>query len=358
MIMKKCFSYLSCYDNHRQQQKKEDDRDDANERSPTSDEQKKNIGYSSISTMFKCDLCHRIFTSGTALGGHKSHHHRSDHHLQPLTKKQRHDGVDDHRKQKHECLDYDKVFPSNMRSHREKGSSKGIESPTTSFPVSFLEQQSDMCDLDQFQVDGAPPAIDLSKYLPPRSHQTKKRTISERNMIDDELMNAAHILLDMSRGRDDDDHTPKRLKLSSNATDNETLQKQDSSDNDETPGTKMKGINKNNIEKSLVLRFKIQPSSFNVTGETPDTKVKVPYNNTKKSLVLRFKIPHSLPTDNKIFQTSEGCSQHGSIVDIQEMKKNNEGETGREQSHNELKSERVVRNFDLNELPPNGVTDE
>jgi len=300
--------------------------------------------------MFKCDLCYRIFTSCTALGGHKSHHHRSDHLVQqPLTKKQKQDVLDDHRKQKHELLDY------------VKGSSKGIESPTTSFPVSFLEQQSDMCDLDQFQVDGAPPAIDLSKYLPPRSHQTKKRSISERNMIDHVLLNAAHILLDMSRGGDDndddDDHTTERLKLSSNATDNDNIQKQDSGDNDEAPRTKVNGINKNNREKSLVLRFKVQPSSSNDTGETPDTKVKVPYNNTKKSLVLRFKIPHSLSTGNKILQTSEGCSQHGSI-DIEEMKKNNEGETGREQIHNELKSERVVRNFDLNELPTNGVADE
>jgi hypothetical protein len=305
-------------------------------------------------------LRHRIFTSGTALGGHKSHHHRSDHHLQPLTKKQKHNFFDDHKKQKHECLDYNKVFPSNMRSHREKRSSKGIESPTTSFPVSFLEEQSDICDLDQFQVDGAPPAINLSKYLPPSSHKTKKRSIMRRNMIDHELLNAAHILLDMYRGGgadSDDYHTPKRLKLSSNVTNNDNIQKQDSGDNDETPGTKVKGINKNNREKSLVLRFKIQPSSSNDTGETPDTKVKVHYNNTKKSLVLRFKIPHSLSTDNKILQTSEGCSQHGSI-DIEEMKKNDECETRREQSHKELKLEKVVRNFDLNELPMDDVVDE
>lgn len=348
--MKKHFSHRSCYDNHKQQQqKKEYDHD----------EQKKNIGCL-ISTMFKCDLCHRIFTSGTALGGHKSHHHRSDHLVQqPLTKKHKHDVLDDHRKQKHAFLDHDKVFPSNMRSHREKG----IESPTTSFfPVSFLEQQSDMCDLDQFQVDDAPPVINLSKYFPPSSHKKKKRSIVRRNMIDHELLNAAHILLDMSRGGggdddDDDDHTPKRLKLSSNTTDNDNIQKQDSGDIDETPGTKVKSINKNNREKSLVLRFKIQPSSSNDTGETPDTKVKVPYNNTKKSLVLRFKIPRSFSTDNKTLQTLEGCSQYSSI-DIEEMKKNNEGESGRELSHNELKSEKVVRNFDLNELPTNGVADE
>jgi len=52
-------------------------------------------------------------------------------------------------------------------------------------------------------------------------------------------------------------------------------------------------------------------------------------------------------------QTSEGCSQHASM-DIEETKKKNEVETGREQSHNE----RVVRNFDFNEFRTEDVADE
>lgn len=38
-------------------------------------------------------------------------------------------------------------------------------------------------------------------------------------------------------------------------------------------------------------------------------------------------------------------------IDIEEKKNNNEGETVRERSHNELKADRVVMNFDLNEIP-------
>jgi len=160
------------------------------------------------------------------------------------------------------------------------------------------------------------------------------------------------------------DQTHKRLKLSGNIN-NDRIEKQASGvDIDETPATNVKGI-KNNSEHSLKLRFKIKPSSSkdntiwdcnqhasNDIDETPVTKVK-DNSNSRKSLVLRFKIPHSSSTDNKILQTSEGCSQHASI-DIEETKTNNEADTGKEKSH----KERVVRNFDLNELPREDVADE
>jgi len=59
MMNKCCSSHRSC-----DKQPKEKDHDHAKEQSLANDDQKKNIG-SSILRMFRCDLCHRKFTSGT-----------------------------------------------------------------------------------------------------------------------------------------------------------------------------------------------------------------------------------------------------------------------------------------------------
>jgi len=237
------------------------------------------------------------------LCGHKTSHRRS--HLE------RHDHAinkdDGDEKQKHSCPVCNKVFSSTKAFcghrilHCEKGS-KSIQSPTTS-----LEQF-------QFKVGIAPPAIDLTKYLSmPKSHTTNKRSIRRRNIIDHEHINGAHTLFDISfaaAAAGDHGHLHKKLKAS-NIMDNDKIEKQ-VSDIDETPATKVKDNNNN--------------------------------NNRRKSLLLRFEVK-----DNKVVQ----CIQD------EEKKKNNEGgETGREQSSNELKPKEVVMNFDLNELPTEDVAHE
>jgi hypothetical protein len=243
-----------------------------------------------------CAAKSSALASGNALGGHKTSHRRS------------HTIKDDDEKQKHSCLVCNKVFSSNkafrghMILHHEKGS-KSIQSSTTS-----LEQF-------QFQVGIAPPPIDLTKYLPPKSHKTNKRSIRRRNIIDHEHLNGAQTLFNMScaaaGGGGDHGHIHKKLKVSSNV-DNDKIEKQ-VGDIDETSATKVKDNNNNN-------------------------------NNSKKSLPLIFKIK-----DNKVSQCSQG----------EEKKKNNEGgETAMEESSNELKPKGVVMNFDLNELPTEDVAHE
>jgi len=251
--------------------------------------------------MYACDLCGKKFNSGNALGGHKTSHRRS--HLQRNDHAINKDDNDDE-KQKHSYPVCNKVFSStkafcgHMILHCENGS-KSIQSPTTS-----LEQF-------QFQVGIAPPAIDLTKYSPmPKSHTTNKRSITRRNIIDHEHINGAHTLFHISctaaRGGDHG-HLHKKLKAST-IVDNDKIEKQVSDIN-----------------------------------ETLTTKVK-DKNNRKKSLLLRFKVK-----DNKVVQCIQG----------EEKKKNNKGgETGREQSSNELKPKGVVMNFDLNELPTEDVTHE
>ena len=245
--------------------------------------------------MYECDLCGKRFNSGNALGGHKTSHRRSH----TINK-------DDDEKQKQSCPVCNKVFSSNkafcghMILHQEKGS-KSIQSPTTS-----LEQF-------QFQVGIAPPPIDLTKYLPPKSHKTNKRSIRRRRIIDHEHLNGSHTLFDMScaGGGGDHGHIHKKLKVSSNV-DDDKIEKQ-VGDIDETPATKVKDNNNNNSKKSLRLIFKIK--------------------------------------DNKVSLSQ--CSQG------EEKKKNNEGgETAMEQSSNELKPKGVVMNFDLNELPREDVAHE
>ncbi|XP_004498051.1 uncharacterized protein [Cicer arietinum] len=157
------------------------------------------------SRIFICDLCDKSFSSGNALGGHKASHNRSD-LLQPPIKKHKltidscslsspndHDDV----KHKHACVLCHKVFPSNkalyghMRSHSQKDS-KAIQPPLITTTSRDSKIQSNNTD-DQPIL----PAIDLEKYFPPRSHQTKKRC--SKSTIDYELINVAQILCDMSR---------------------------------------------------------------------------------------------------------------------------------------------------------------
>ncbi|PNY14573.1 zinc finger protein ZAT10-like [Trifolium pratense] len=168
----------------------------------------------------KCDLCNRVFTSGNALGGHKTAH-RS--HIFPT-------------KKRYSCQLCNKVFSSikalngHMKWHSPKGSN-GVVS-------SSLEQTSN-CDGQET------PAIDLSTYLPPILYRTKKRgrkIINDHEAVtpaqillinDHEAVTASQILFDMSHSRvvyrgefidfDVDRSAEKRLKLSTNVDDTEKL---------------------------------------------------------------------------------------------------------------------------------------
>ncbi|WJX11129.1 hypothetical protein P8452_01774 [Trifolium repens] len=87
-----------------------------------------------LTRMFKCDLCGKSFSSGNALGGHKTSH-RSQNLLRSLCSSPcRHHGE----KQKHCCHVCRKVFPSDkalyghMRSHKRDGKNVIHPPPTTS----------------------------------------------------------------------------------------------------------------------------------------------------------------------------------------------------------------------------------
>jgi hypothetical protein len=287
----------------------------------TLEDDKKNPG----SRIYSCEFCHKTFTSGKSLGGHKTIHRSSNTLLQPKTNKQIHDHAvnnggtlkkttkitwvfssslhkhnhDDGKLKNHTCDVCNKVFSSNsalnghMRWHTQKGSKKGviIHSPTA--PSSSEQSQLEFL-----------PSTDLSKYLPPISYKTKKRSPRRRRIADndEEITIAAKTLLYMSYGGYEG--STKRQKISSNTVD----------DNE-----KMK-------EQGVLLTRCVC--------------------HNEKNLVLRLKIPK-----DKIFQTSQDCKEPaGSSCDIEGKKNINEEET-------ELGS-RVVRNFDLNELPSDDFEDE
>jgi len=156
-------------------------------------------------------------------------------------------------------------------------------------------------------------SIDLSKYMLPISHQTNKGSKRNTgvNIIDEDV---ARTLMQISHDNNHGDS--KRLKLSCGDMVNEMVKEQTVilttghiRVNDETVVTKEKDDSGNK-------RLKLS-SIFEDIGdidESPETKVKD--NNTS--------------------------------IDIEVKKNNNEGGTVRERSH-ELKANRVVMNFDLNE---------
>jgi hypothetical protein len=250
------------------------------------------------SSMYECDLCGKRFNSGAALGGHKT-----SHRSQPQNKKQRHNhsvnkNDEDDEKQKHSCRVCNKVFSSKQalcgHMRCHKRDGKSIHPRTSS-------------------------SIDLSKYMLPISHQTNKG--SKRNIIDDDV---APTLIQVSH--DNNHGERKRRKLSCGDMVNETVKEQTVMltashvrVNDETVVIKEKDDSGNK-------RLKLSSNSEDIVDIDESRETKVKDNNTS--------------------------------IDIEEKKINNEGETEREQSHNELKSNRVVMNFDLNERPMEDVADE
>ncbi|CAJ2673294.1 unnamed protein product [Trifolium pratense] len=107
--------------------------------------------------MYKCDLCSKSFSSGNALGGHKSSH----------KKQKTHHDDDNNEKQEHSCCQVcKKFFSSNkalyghMRSHKRDGKKVIHPPPTIS---SSLEHNNDV-DEDRFLLRES--VLDLSNYFP------------------------------------------------------------------------------------------------------------------------------------------------------------------------------------------------
>lgn len=129
------------------------------------------------SRVHKCDLCGKEFTSGKALGGHKSFH-SSNNLLQHQIKMKM--GI--LKKITHRCDLCNKVFPSikALNGHMKRHCQIGLK-------------KDDFDDQDQFHP------IDLSDYLPPRKYKTNKRSMK---YIFNFEAHAARILLDISRSRE------------------------------------------------------------------------------------------------------------------------------------------------------------
>ena len=271
------------------------------------DMQQKNNEKFQGSRMYECELCGKRFNSGNALGGHKTSHRRS----QPLNKKQRHSHAinKDDEKHNHSCHVCNKVFQSkealcgHIRCH--KRDRKGIHPPTSS-------------------------SIDLSKYLPPISYQTYKGSKRNTgvNFIDKDV---ARTLVQISHDNNHGDS--KRLKLSCDMV-NETVKEQTVKlttghvrVNDETVVTEEMDNSRN--------KEKLVPS-FKVTKEKDDSGYK------------RLKLSSNSEDIGDIDESLDTkVEDNNASIDIEEKKNNNE-----------LKSNRVVMNFDLNELPMEDVVDE
>nr|XP_012575077.1 zinc finger protein ZAT1-like [Cicer arietinum] len=138
----------------------------------------------SSSMLHKCNSCDKKFSSGKPLGGHKRSHRSKL--LQPPIKKHGGGNHYDDVKHKHICLFCDKIFPLNKALYGH---------------MRLHSNRNDTYDDQQILS-----AVRLSKYLPPRSRETKKRC--GQSIIDYEAINAAQILCEMSRA------DPEMLNLS------------------------------------------------------------------------------------------------------------------------------------------------
>ncbi|RHN43992.1 putative transcription factor C2H2 family [Medicago truncatula] len=206
-----------------------------------------------------------------------------------------HKDVEKQNKHTYSCDVCNKVFTSNKALHRHK---------------ICHAQESVIHPQTASQSSFEQSHIDCSKYLPPISYKTKKRQRRRRRryMNTDDDVIAAETLLHISRGG----YGTKRQKLSCNMMDDDEKKKK---------------------EQGVLL----------TSGDIDET-LKDNCHNEKK-LALRFKIPKG-----KIFQTSQDCKEPPTSNHGIEEKMINEGVT-------EL-GPKVVKNFDLNELPSDDFEDE
>ncbi|CAL5211666.1 unnamed protein product [Lathyrus oleraceus] len=182
--------------------------------------------------VYKCEFCDKVFTTGQALGGHKTCHRSNKQQI--------------HGDKAHKTIKIT-FFLSSSPSYPNNGDAKlKRHSPAALEPC----QQEEL------------PAVDLLSYLPPRLYNTKKRC--RRYLIDHGVSNNAPPIpsLDMSResvaNLDLNRSEYKRMKISSNGNETEMMQKPfvplTSDGIDETVGKEEKNLSEGETAESRVVR--------------------------------------------------------------------------------------------------------
>ncbi|XP_050897415.1 uncharacterized protein LOC127104268 [Lathyrus oleraceus] len=193
--------------------------------------------------VYKCEFCDKVFTTGQALGGHKTCH-RSN-------KQQIHDDKAHKSIKITFFLSSSPSYPNNHDAKLKRHSWTRVFKGTVHHPPAALEP----CQQEEL------PAVDLLSLLPPRSYNTKKR--SRRYLIHDGVSNntAPILSLDMSResvaNLDLNHSVYKRMKLSSNGNETEMMQKPfvplTSDGIDETVGKEEKNLSEGETAESRVV---------------------------------------------------------------------------------------------------------
>ncbi|XP_050897412.1 uncharacterized protein LOC127104265 [Lathyrus oleraceus] len=173
---------------------------DKQQRSSEYDEKRRHV--------YKCEFCPKVFSTGQALGGHKTCH-RSN-------KQQIHDDKAHKTIKITFSLSCSPSYPNNHDAKLKRHSWTRVFKGTVHDPPAALKP------LQQEEL----PAVDLVSLLPPRSYNTKKR--SRRYLIHDGVSNniAPIPSLDMSResvNLDLNRSEYKRMKIPSNGNDNVLL---------------------------------------------------------------------------------------------------------------------------------------
>ncbi|XP_050897411.1 uncharacterized protein LOC127104264 [Lathyrus oleraceus] len=176
---------------------------DKQQRSSEYDEKRQHV--------YKCEFCPKAFSTGQALGGHKTCH-RSN-------KQQIHDDKAHKTIKITFSLSCSPSYPNNHDAKLKRHSWTRVFKGTVHHPPAALKP------LQQEEL----PAVDLVSLLPPRSYNTKKR--SRRYLIHDGVSNNTAPIpsLDMSResvaNLDLNRSVYKRIKISSNGNETEMMQK-------------------------------------------------------------------------------------------------------------------------------------
>ncbi|XP_058733332.1 uncharacterized protein LOC131604935 [Vicia villosa] len=169
--------------------------------------------------LFMCEFCHKVFTTGQALGGHKTSHRSNKQQLD-----------DDHYVNKgHKTMKITFSLSCSPSYHNNDVDAKHKRHSWTRVFKTTVHHPPTTSTFKPSQQQELP-AVDLLSFLPPRLYNTKKK--SRRYLVDDGLPNnTAPILplLDMSCESIpnlDLNHRESKRKLSINGNDTEMMQKQ------------------------------------------------------------------------------------------------------------------------------------
>ncbi|KAL5056329.1 hypothetical protein RYX36_037011 [Vicia faba] len=183
--------------------------------------------YGEKAHVHKCEFCQKVFTTGQALGGHKTCHRSK--------RQQIHD--DDEVNKGHKTIKITfslSTSPSCNAKQKRHSWTRVLKSTVHHPPTASTLKPTDVHHPPTASTlkptEQELPDVDLLSLLPPRFYNTKKR--SRRYLVDDGLANntAPIPLLDTSResvaNLDLNHPDRKRMKLSSNGNDTEMMQKQ------------------------------------------------------------------------------------------------------------------------------------